>query len=468
MFIFYDLETSSRELLGQILTYSFILTNNALEIVETFNGSIKLNRTQLPEIDAILTNRIKISELQKQGDSEHEAAYKIHYFLIEKIQQYGYCTLVGYNSNRFDIEFLRNLQIRYGLNPYFRGMLANLDIYHYVQYLAFYNEEHFPWVLQEGDDREYFSFKLEDITHKMGLLEGAQTHAAEDDVKLTIDLVKTLQTKFNLPLKDFRPVQLPTNTHYQDTVETGKQRIRDFRDHDEPPAHFIYAYWLKILATKNAKIVLNLEKYQQLKDQNTALDEAQLLGCLRYINHNKQFFVLEEFNESDKAYFDSICMMARDEPFFNTLTLDRYFELIDKEWDIDYQIHKLGFERIDTLKNLIDTLMESPKKYDDMLKDLLRNRKDKKDTYLIQLFNRVYLNYHPSPRPDFLQKYIEPRYISGTLYRDKDTFTPFEKSLDRLKHCLQDPAHEKDNDILQDLYAFYMEFSNKHFSKVDP
>ena len=123
MFIFYDFETSSRELLGQILSYSFIVTDTDLHPIEECNGLIKLNRTQLPELNALLVNRINILTHQDRGLSEYDSAKKIHCFLDQCIAKYGPCKLVGYNSNQFDLNFLRVILTRYGLNPYFKGQL---------------------------------------------------------------------------------------------------------------------------------------------------------------------------------------------------------------------------------------------------------------------------------------------------------------------------------------------------------
>ena len=133
MFLFYDFETSSRELLGQIISYAFVLTDSHLEPLDTLTGTIKLNKTQCPEVGAILTNKININDLQKKGQPEYEAAEQVFNFISTIIASYGQITLVGFNSNNFDLGFLRNLLVRYGFNPYFSGKLKNLDILHWIQ-----------------------------------------------------------------------------------------------------------------------------------------------------------------------------------------------------------------------------------------------------------------------------------------------------------------------------------------------
>ena len=74
MYIFYDFETSSRELTGQILSYAFVITDQTFTPVDSLTGFIKLNRTQFPEVEAILTNKINVLTLQEEGDPEYLAA----------------------------------------------------------------------------------------------------------------------------------------------------------------------------------------------------------------------------------------------------------------------------------------------------------------------------------------------------------------------------------------------------------
>ena len=81
MYIFYDFETSSRELIGQVLSYAFVVTDANLHPIAECEGLIRLNRIQLPEIDAILINRIDVMDLQQKGETEYDAALKIYHFL---------------------------------------------------------------------------------------------------------------------------------------------------------------------------------------------------------------------------------------------------------------------------------------------------------------------------------------------------------------------------------------------------
>jgi exonuclease I len=222
--IFFDFETSSRDPLGQILSYSFICVDNGYNVIEELNGLIRPNRTQFPDIDAILTNKLNLDYLIQHGETDYNAAKRIYDFL-ETYCSYGPpITLVGYNSNSFDLTFLRNLLISYGYNPYFKGKLQNKDVLHYVQFLAFQNPNSFPWVRTERNASHYYSFKLEDLAMSFRLLSAQQSHNAREDVILTINLVRTLEMHFKYPFKDFNPTAMLSNTQLKNGMIIGKQK----------------------------------------------------------------------------------------------------------------------------------------------------------------------------------------------------------------------------------------------------
>ena len=106
MIIFYDFETSSRDLLGQILSYSFIVVNEGFEIIDACEGLVKLNPMQLPDPDAIWVNQLSIDDLQSQGASEQATAQRIYVFLDKYVTRFGQVLLSGFNSNAFDFSFL--------------------------------------------------------------------------------------------------------------------------------------------------------------------------------------------------------------------------------------------------------------------------------------------------------------------------------------------------------------------------
>ena len=148
MNIIYDFETSTSDFLGQILSFAFVVTDDQLNIIDTWKGTVKLNRTQIADPGAILTNKLNIDTLNESGKTEYDTAKFIQSQLDKIIATHGEATLIGFNSNQFDLQFLRNTLLRYGLNPYFKGKLHNIDVLHWIQSLAFENEEVYPWTTQ--------------------------------------------------------------------------------------------------------------------------------------------------------------------------------------------------------------------------------------------------------------------------------------------------------------------------------
>ena len=86
--IFYDLETSDRNPVGQIINYSFILVDERYEVLDELSGLIRISRLQIPDPGAILANRTDVIEHQKlANDSEPVALGKIRDFIHAAIQR---------------------------------------------------------------------------------------------------------------------------------------------------------------------------------------------------------------------------------------------------------------------------------------------------------------------------------------------------------------------------------------------
>ncbi len=457
MLLFYDFETSSREFIGQILSYAFVITTPSLNIQSHIEGTIKLNRTQCPDVDAILTNKLNIEDLQEHGDTEFKAAHKIHAFISELINQYKTVTLIGFNSNSFDLNFLRNLFIRNGLNPYFKGALLNKDILHWSQYLAFYFPDTFPWVLQENNDKRYYSFKLEDLSNSCKLLsEGEdQTHNALDDVLLTIKLVQYFEHLFNENISNFQAyrIEKPTLSLPQ------KQRSRHFSNPDSSPSKFIYNYLYPLSLSGKSHLFINLPD-DPLNISISSLSEDEKLSMISYKNVNKHFFITESCNTTELDSYKNIIQDIEKDAFFNSIKQQptQYFELNKKDWDIEYQIHELGFQRIDSLKSLINTFTQDETQYPTLLNSLLEKREGKKDNYLIQLFNRFYLNNHSNPDKNLLNRYLHPRYITGILYRSNEYPNHFEQQFAYLETKLNEEQDDNNIEILTSLKRYYTKF----------
>jgi DNA polymerase III epsilon subunit-like protein len=448
MNIIYDFETSTSDFLGQILSYAFVVTDDQLNIIDTWKGTVKLNRTQIAEPGAILTNKLNIDSLNDTGKSEYDTAKYLQSQLDKIIATHGEATLIGFNSNQFDLQFLRNTLLRYGLNPYFKGKLHNIDVLHWIQAMAFENEEVYPWTIQTNDlNLPYYSFTLEATAKAFGVLKKEQSHDAEEDVLLLIELIKEIQNRFGQKLSEFYPISVPNSVYKYKHVVIGKQKVRHFpKSEDDELSYFHYRYWLGLDIQGKAKLMLDLEAFEKLPESPSP---EQLLGTLKYINDNKHMFRLEPLNYQEEVYFGNIINQAANTPFIKGINLENYFKLTEKDWDIEYQIHQLGFERIDTLHAAVSQIIRDPEAYDKIINRLWSGKKTQKDRYLVQLFNRAYLALHPSPKPEHLAKYMAPRYLTGTMMRDPKQFVNIDQKIKETQDLLQKAEHpQKDLDNL--------------------
>ena len=221
--IFYDLETTDRDPIGQILNFSFIATDDALEVTDEYSGEIRISRLQLPSAGAILTNRVDVIKHQKSVDlTEPQAMRQIGEFIYRQIQASKTpVVLIGFNSSRFDLPFLRTSFIRNGFNPYFGSKLTYRDLLLCARKLAASHADfpRLPSIRAEADEKEKLSLSLENLATHLGLLSSAQTHHSRDDTLLSIRLAKKMRDDFGLNPLTYDPYEV-RDTH--STARTGK------------------------------------------------------------------------------------------------------------------------------------------------------------------------------------------------------------------------------------------------------
>ncbi|NBV42097.1 hypothetical protein EBR96_04935, partial [bacterium] len=445
MYIVYDFETSSRDILGQIIGFCFVVLTQDWKEVDRFSGLVRLNRTQIPDLDALLVTQIKLSELEMNGISESQAAKSIAAFLNNQLDRYRTCALVGYNSNRFDLNFLRNLLIRYGINPYFYGRLSNIDALHFVQDLAVSNPDNFPWTAHS--DAQFWTFSLESIATAFGTLSGRQAHSADADVDLLIATIRKLETDFGRPLSTFMPVRLPGGSVAGAVGSLVKQRCKGV-----PPVKLHYRYWKIVAVRKSELLLLDLERYQNYRDSPAS--NPSFVDCLTYFNPNKAYLSCDPLDANEMLRFQEIAAAADQDPSIREITLDSFFELTKKEWDIEYRIHDMGFERIERLSVLIRQLNENPSSYETIVNSLWARRQNEKDVFLVQLFNRYYLNCHPDPNPAHIAKYFNARYVSRTMVRDAENSPTIDQMRNKANEIIAFGNSPIDVEIAREFLAY--------------
>jgi hypothetical protein len=459
MYIFYDFETSGKEFLHQILSYSFILVDDALNTIKELNGIIKPNRMEIPQCGAILTNKLSIQACMQDGESEYQAAQRIYQFLETVTQEYGATPLVGFNSARFDFKHYEKLLLKYGLSPTFYGKITSLDIYQYAKYCALQQTQEFPFIACRRNETDTYSFRLEDLAKAFECLDTPQTHDARDDVLLTIALTNALQRKTEITLSSFQALQhkmAPFNTHYT----LLKEPYFPFEQGADTPLVDYHEWTVIGSVSKSTVIALNLKKYMDTPPK-TLKDYAPLT---RYLNTRSNACICTEHALPNAQHTQ---LMTDDHIKTIGEQATHYFDLFPTDWDIEYKPWSMGFNNIDRLGNCIGMLHKNPDNYRHILDELLDYRRSmpsetEKANNVMRLYNRYYLNHHPNPKPEDCKKYLVPRYVTGSMYRNSLDFVSATSELSTIDfHLTSQALSDHDRSILEELKAYTTNFISK-------
>lgn len=439
MFIFYDFETSSKEPFGQILNYYFVLTDSSWHFYQELEGFVQLNPIQLPDVDAILTTKIDLAWLQSNGEFEVVAAQRIYAFLTAILAQYDTVTLVGFNSNAFDLNFLRGLLLRYGYNPYLK--FKNKDALHFLYHVAFSYSDAFPWVKKVNQENSYYSFSLEEMAKAFGVLQASQSHTAKEDVLVLISLIQYIEHFFKVSFSAFTPFQICDEENLIRRLGRQKCRSDEFK--------WQYRSWAAL--APHSGLWVCLQAFIEAANTN------DYLSCIYYKNPNKSFFILEPNHDAgDLLTYEKILNIPTLIEFSKNPY--QYFEMTKKNWDIEYQIHELGFKRLDLLLPFIQELYSHPDLWEPRMQQLFKTYQHSgniQDKYLLQLYNRSYLNISKSCSQ--AATYIKNRYVLGLFHKDPKEFQPFNLAFSRvLTLCKEDhcPA------FIHSLCHYYQSFSS--------
>ena len=459
MYIFYDFETSQKDFLGQILSYYLVLVDERFNSIKECEGLIQPNRLELPACGAIQVNKLSINQCITDGLTEFEAANKIYTFLQGCTNDHGHVPLVGFNSARFDFKHIEKLLLKHGLSPTFYGKISSLDIYQFSKYCALNHTETFPFIRKKRQETDTFSFRLEDLANAFECLKEAQTHDAKDDVLLTIELTKQLESKFEISLKSFYTMQhdvqaFNTSNHYL------KEPVFQFEQpSDTPIIH--YNEWLVIgKASKSTFILLDINAYER-EPKNNFNDYSTIT---KYVNTRANAILCSTHQQTEqhKAILkDPNIQKIAD----NAL---QYFKLFPVDWDIEYRPWAMGFEFIQTLRGYIERLQTNPEAYQAIisewkqLKKITPNRAQELN-FMITLFNRFYLNHHPDPNPVHIQKYIEPRYVTGSMHRNiMDQISPETEKNTIEFHLTSAEPGSREHTVLSELNEYTKQFIGKY------
>lgn len=284
--IFYDLETSGLDRCNQILNFAFIVTDKNFNTIDSLTGDVKLSRLQLPSAGAIAATKLDVFEHQEKAElTELQAVQQIASFF----EKYKGATLIGYNSARFDLPFLRTVFIRNGENPYFFKQTYK-DIYLSIK------------TLQATETFKTENRKLETIAKFHGLLEGEQKHESLADVELTINLTKELLKRYNHDARTFDYYQVrelhkeePGSVFMLDRL--GNSFPATLLDHDSR-----YALWIDV---KEEPQIRWMKYSEQPLVQNTTLKPtAEQIEKARHARDKFQKVNLENYFQETTCYIE--------------------------------------------------------------------------------------------------------------------------------------------------------------------
>ncbi|MGI9027443.1 MAG: exodeoxyribonuclease I [Candidatus Saccharimonadales bacterium] len=190
-FFFYDLETTGiNARSSRIMQFAGQRTDMSLKpIGEPYNFLIKLSDDVLPDPDAILITGITPQQTLQDGITEAEFTK----LFAKEIVQPGTC-FVGYNSIRFDDEFMRFLLYRNFYDPYawqWKNDCSRWDLLDVVRLTRALRPESINWPF---DEKGVATNRLELITKENNLLHEA-AHDALSDVKATIAVANMIKAK---------------------------------------------------------------------------------------------------------------------------------------------------------------------------------------------------------------------------------------------------------------------------------
>jgi len=441
--IFFDLETSDSNPIGQILNYSFIAVDGNYKIIDELSGLIKISQLQLPSPGAILANRIDVQGHQEEAqDREAQALAKITRFLQSVLERTrAPVSFVGYNSSRFDLNFLRTSLIRNGFNPYYKGQLVSRDLLHLVR-KAYTTHETFSTIMRESrKGEERLSLSLESVGRALEVLQGAQLHESRADVLLTIDVARWFSDNTGLHIGTFDAYEA---LRLHSTVRSGAVYVVAEPQYDLAAHDPIKHTPMSLLdADHRSALWIDLDAY--------AREPSPRAISWRSANRHDLFTSGQALR--DDTYI-SLARRAIDQ--FKGITLKNFFE--KSTCDIEQDIYRLDFDDMDALCTAISTGNRGA--------IAKCTNKDARVLWVRYcLANAPFLNGDEKQRSIFKQ-YAEHRY-GGTLQISKNrseeslknhpTLDELLDEIDRVQDASMAESKRGDFALMESLRRFYVE-----------
>lgn len=437
--IFFDLETTGLNPCAQILNYSFITVDDNWEIESEHNGSIHISRLQLPNPYAILANRVDVESHQKEGNpSEAQAMLAIRKYIQEIVDTSREpVNLIGFNSNRFDVPFLRTSMIRNGVNPYFGQGIIYRDVLHAAQKLALSNPDFLDKIdtgRTDSDGNRKLSLRL---AHLTDIFFGAvQLHESRDDVLLTIKLAKLLAEEFDIDIR--------TWSSYEVTKEKpGMVRLKEFpsfdaKHHRDDTDRFAQETLVCYESNKNYSLWISLERMKELQtklaeDKDLEFGRAEVKDCVLWFNKRASSFYTTDESPTLSDEDSELVESAREIVSDWDIHLKNFWP--PKNCDVECFIYDLSFDGMDAVG---DAIQGGDLSY---LKRL--NEEHANTIYMRHFLNTTKNTDKPSVKKA-LEQYALYRYGSRMKVDKTDTESVFDEN----DPIMNDAFHESYNELM--------------------
>lgn len=329
--VFYDLETSDKNTIGQIVNYCFIYVDEGLRPIDELSGLIKLSRLQIPDAGAILANRTDVIRHQQDAhDYESEAMETIAAFLQSCIERArGAVALVGYNSSRFDLGYLRTSLVRNGINPYFDQQIVPRDLLHAVHKAYLTSPNFRDRVRAQRGDEKKLSLSLQTVGHALELLEGVQAHESREDVVLTLKVAEWLRRECDIDPTTFEGYE---GLKLHSTARSGTVYIQEQPEYELGIGHLVSKTPVTLLdASNKAGLWVDLERYA----------DKQSAEAIMWRSAGKHpFFVSPQ--ASDDPELRRLARAAVTQ--FKGITLKNFFK--PSSCDVEMDIYRLDFDNL--------------------------------------------------------------------------------------------------------------------------
>lgn len=189
-FYWYDLETTgTNPRWDRIVQFAGLRTDADLNVLDDeFSTYVYTPDDVLPNPNASLVTGITPHLTQSRGVSEYEALRRINSIFMQP----GTC-VAGYNSLRFDDEFMRYSLYRNLLDPYAREYQqgnSRWDLIDLVRATGALRREGINWPVDEDGLPVY---RLQELTKANDIAHG-QAHDAMSDVHATLGMAKLIKT----------------------------------------------------------------------------------------------------------------------------------------------------------------------------------------------------------------------------------------------------------------------------------